>query len=199
MRPPFVVAKELATAAVMSNDRVALGIGMGWMEEEFNALEQPFARRGKRADEMLDVMRKLWAGGWVEHHGEFYDFDALEMTPAPSSPIPVYVGGISDAAMRRAARNDGWVSDLHTIDELEQYRIRLDEERAKIGRSDAPFAVVVSCSDAFDYDGYRRLEDVGVTHLITMPWVFYAGFTDDLTQKLDGVRRFADDIITKFD
>src|SRR5689334_2706744 len=94
MRPPFVIAKEVATAAVMSNNRVALGIGMGWMEEEFELLEQPFARRGKRADEMLDVMRKLWGGGWVEHHGEFYDFEALEMSPAPSAPVPVYVGGI---------------------------------------------------------------------------------------------------------
>src|SRR4051794_23254716 len=113
MRPPFVVAKEVATAAVLSNNRVALGIGMGWMEEEFGALEQSFAQRGKRADEMLDVMRKLWAGGWVEHHGEFYDFDALEMSPAPSAPVPVYVGGISNPALRRAARNDGFVSDLH--------------------------------------------------------------------------------------
>jgi probable F420-dependent oxidoreductase len=199
MRTPFAVAKAVGTAAVLSGNRVALGIGMGWMEEEFERLEQPFARRGKRADEMLDVVRKLWAGGWVEHHGEFYDFDLLEMSPAPTAPVPVYVGGVSDPAFRRAARNDGWVSDMHTTEELAAIRKRLDDERAAVGRSDTEFAMVASALDAFDYDGYRRLEDVGVTHVLTMPWLFYAGLTDDLQEKIDGVHRFADDIITKFD
>ena len=91
MRNPFVVAKAVGTAAALSGGRVALGVGMGWMEEEFRLMEQPFRRRGKRADEMLEVLRKLWAGGWVEHHGEFYDFDRLESTPAPGH-VPVYVG-----------------------------------------------------------------------------------------------------------
>jgi probable F420-dependent oxidoreductase len=198
MRNPFNVAKAVGTAAVISDNRVALGIGMGWMEEEFAALEQPFGRRGKRADEMIDVLRTLWKGGWVEHHGEFYDFDRLEMTPAPSEQPKIYVGGLSDAALRRAARNDGWVSDMHTTEEFREIRARLDDERAKIGRADAPFAMIGSCIDAFDYDGYRRLEDVGVTHLLTMPWVFYSGMTSDLQAKIDGIHRFADDVITKF-
>ena len=199
MRNPFNVAKAVGTAAVLSNNRVSLGIGMGWMEEEFAALEQPFARRGKRADEMIDVLRTLWSGGWVEHHGEFYDFDRLEMTPTPTQQPKIYVGGISEPALRRAARNDGWVSDMHTVEEFREIRAKLDAERAVIGRSDTDFAVVGSCVDAFDYDGYRRLEDAGVTHLLTMPWVFYSGFTTDLQERLDGIRRFADDIISKFD
>ena len=199
MRNPFNVAKAVGTAAVLSGNRVALGIGMGWCEEEFDALEQPFARRGKRADEMIDVLRALWNGGWVEHHGEFYDFDKLEMTPAPTGRVPIYVGGLSDAALRRAARNDGWVSDMHTIEEFRAIRAKIDEERAKLDRADTDFAMIGACVDAFDYDGYRRLEDAGVTHLMTMPWVFYGGMTDDLQQKIDGVRRFADDIIAEFD
>ncbi|MEY2452153.1 MAG: hypothetical protein QOD92_1727 [Acidimicrobiaceae bacterium] len=198
MRTPFAVAKAVGTAAVLSNNRVALGIGMGWMEEEFVALEQPFAARGKRADEMIDVLRTLWSGGWVEHHGEFYDFDKLEMTPSPTQQPPIYVGGISKPAFRRAARNDGWVSDMHTIEEFREIRAQLDAERAAIGRQDADFAMVGSCVDAFDYDSYRRLEEVGVTHLLTMPWVFYSGFTDVLQERIDGIKRFADDIITKF-
>jgi probable F420-dependent oxidoreductase len=198
MRNPFAVAKAVGTAAVLSNNRVSLGIGMGWMEEEFAALEQPFAKRGKRADEMIDVLRTLWSGGWVEHHGEFYDFDKLEMTPTPTKQVPIYVGGISKPAFKRAARNDGWVSDMHTIAEFADIRQQLDAERAAIGRQDSEFAMVGSCVDAFDYDGYRRLEDVGVTHLLTMPWVFYSGFTDDFQLRLDGIRRFADDIITRF-
>jgi alkanesulfonate monooxygenase SsuD/methylene tetrahydromethanopterin reductase-like flavin-dependent oxidoreductase (luciferase family) len=198
MRTPFAVAKSVGTAAVLSGNRVALGIGMGWNAEEFALLEQPFARRGKRADEMLDVLRALWAGGWVEHHGEFYDFDRVEMSPAPTEAVPVYVGGVSEAALRRAARNDGWISDLHTTDELAEICATLRRYRAEAGRADEPFAVVGSSKDAFDLDGYRRLADVGVTHLLTMPWVFYGGFTDDLQQRIDGTYRFAEDIVARF-
>jgi len=199
MRNPFNIAKSVGTAAVLSHNRVSLGIGMGWMEEEFSALEQPFAKRGKRADEMIEVLRTLWSGGWVEHHGEFYDFDRLEMTPTPTKQVPIYVGGISAPAFRRAARNDGWVSDMHTIAEFADIRQQLDAERKAIGRENEPFAMIGSCVDAFDYDGYRKLEEVGVTHLLTMPWVFYSGFTEDPQERLDGIRRFADDIISKFD
>jgi probable F420-dependent oxidoreductase len=198
LRTPFVVAKTVGTAALLSGNRVALGVGMGWMEDEFDLLEQPFRRRGKRGDEMLEVITKLWAGGWVEHHGEFYEFDRLEMSPAPSERVPVYVGGLSDAALRRAARHDGWISDLQTTDELAAVVATLRRYRDELGRGDEEFAVVGSASDAFDVDGYRRLEDAGVTHLLTMPWVFYSGFTSDLGEKVDGIRRFADDVISKF-
>ena len=157
-------------------------------------MEQPFARRGKRADEMLDVLRKLWAGGWVEHHGDFYDFDEVEVTPAPGH-VPVYVGGLSEAALKRAARNDGWISDLHTMAELEEIVGRVRSYRDPAA---GDIDVLASCRDAWDLDGYRRLHEAGVTHLITMPWYFYAGADADLQQKVDGIRRFADDVIAKW-
>jgi probable F420-dependent oxidoreductase len=197
-RTPFAVAKAVGTAAALSGDRVALGVGMGWMEEEFEAMEQDIRRRGKRADEMLEVIAKLLTGEIVEHHGEFYDFEPLEMLPAPSRPVPVWVGGMSDAALRRAARNDGWISDIHTIEEIVGFRSRIDELRKEQGRDHLPFAMVCSSLDAVDYDGYRRLEEIGVTHLLTMPWVFYGGFTDDLDQRLEGTARFADDILSRW-
>jgi probable F420-dependent oxidoreductase len=196
MRPPLAVAKAVGTAAAISGGRVALGVGMGWMEEEFALLGQPFRRRGQRADEMIDVLRAVWAGGWVEHHGDFYDFERLEMTPAPGA-VPVYVGGLSEAALRRAARNDGWISDLHTTEELADICRRLHDYRAEVGREGEPFAVLASCKDAWDLDGYRRLEEVGVTHLVTQPWLFYSGDTDDVHERIDGIRRFADDIIAR--
>ncbi len=198
MRPPFAVAKAVGTAAVLSGNRVVLGVGMGWNADEFGLLEQPFARRGKRADEMLEVLAKLWAGGWVEHHGEFYDFGKVEMSPAPTERVPVYVGGLSDAALRRAARNDGWISDLHTTEELAHHCATLRRYREELGRADEPFTVVGSCSDAFDLDGYRRLEELGVTHLLTLPWIFSHGFTDDLQQRIDGTKRFADEVIARW-
>jgi alkanesulfonate monooxygenase SsuD/methylene tetrahydromethanopterin reductase-like flavin-dependent oxidoreductase (luciferase family) len=158
----------------------------------------PFGRRGKRADEMLDVLAKLWTGDVVEHHGEHFDVPPLEMLPAPSAPVPIIVGGVSDAALRRAARHDGWVSDLHTIEELAEIRHRLDEYRAECGRADAPFAMYGSVKDAWDLDGYRRVAEAGVTHLVTMPWYFYAGADADLAGKLDGIKRFADDVIARW-
>ncbi len=158
----------------------------------------PFAQRGKRADEMIEVLHRLWTGEVVEHHGEHFDVPALEMLPAPTEPVPVCVGGLSEAALRRAARNDGWISDLHTIDELAAIRTRLDAYREEYGRSDRPFAVYGSAKDAWDLDGYRRLADAGVTHLVTMPWYFYAGAEADLAGKLDGIKRFADDVIAKW-
>lgn len=198
LRNPFVVAKAVGTAAVLSGDRVALGIGMGWMEEEFELLEQPFRARGKRADEMLEVMRKLWSGESVEHRGEFYRFDPVRMLPAPRAPIPIYVGGTSDAALRRVARlADGWVSDLHSTAELARFIQRIRDLRAQHGRADADLTIVASVTDAFDVAGYRRLEEVGVTHLMTLPWVFYGGSTHSLAEKKDGIARFADDVIAR--
>ena len=198
MRNPFLVAKQIATAAVLSQDRVALGIGAGWMEEEFTLMQQPFRRRGKRMDEMLDVMRKVWTDTWTEHHGEFYDFAPLEMSPKPAKPIPIYVGGVSKAALQRAmTRGDGWISDLHTSDEVRDITTRLLQQRSKSKRREEPFDVIASVSDAYDIDGYRRLADAGVTHLQTVPWAFYGG--DSVEEKCEGIRRFSEDVIVPMD
>jgi probable F420-dependent oxidoreductase len=197
MRPPLQVAKTVGTAAAVSGGRVTLGAGMGWMEEEFTLLEQPFRQRGRRADEMIDVIRKVWQGGWVEHHGEFYDFDKLEVSPAPPGPVPIWIGGLSEPALKRAARNDGWISDLMSTDDIVRSIATVERHRADGGRSGTEFAYCVSSKEAADLDGYKRLRDAGVTHLLTWPWVFYSGFTDDLQQRVDGIHRFADDIIAK--
>ncbi len=196
MRNPFVVAKAIGTAAVISKNRVTLGVGTGWMEDEFDLLEQPFRRRGKRTDEMIEVLRKLWAGGMVEHHGEFYDFDRLEMSPAPTEPVPILVGGLSERALHRAAFvGDGWISDWHTTEELRRYIERLTELRKDSPRARTPMTILVSCMDAFDREGYARLEDIGVTHVATKPWAFHGADESDLPAKLDAIKRFADEQI----
>jgi probable F420-dependent oxidoreductase len=197
MRNPFNVAKVVGTAAVLSGDRVTLGVGVGWMREEFQLLEQPFEQRGPRTDEMIEVMRKLWAGGMVEHHGRFYDFPRLQMSPAPKAQIPILIGGISDAALKRAGRlGDGWISDIHTAEELRAIIAKIRQHRHEAGR-EGTGEIVAACSDAYGVDGYRRLEDLGVTTLQTMPWLFYGGQTEALDRKLEGLRRFSDDVISK--
>jgi probable F420-dependent oxidoreductase len=198
LRNPFTVAKAVGTAAVMSGGRVTLGIGAGWMREEFDLLEQPFERRGARMDEMVEVMRKLWSGGMVEHHGEFYDFPRLQMSPAVDVPVPILSGGISQPALRRVGRlTDGWLSDLHTTAELAAIVAEIRRLRGEYGRADAPLAIVAACKDAFDVAGYRRLEEIGVTHLATMPWAFYRLAGDSIEGKREGLRRFADDVIAR--
>jgi probable F420-dependent oxidoreductase len=194
LRHPVLVAKAVGTAAVLSGGRVALGIGVGWMREEFEICGAAFERRGARTDEMIAVLRKLWAGGWVAHAGEFYDFPRLEMSPAPGD-VPIYGGGLSEAAFRRAAWHcDGWISDLHTTEQLRGIVAKLHELRADGPRAGRPFAVLASCLDAVKRDDYRRLEELGVTHVQTMPWVFHGGPTDDLAKRIDGIRRFGDEL-----
>jgi len=198
MRNPFLVAKAVGTAAVLSADRVTLTIGVGWCPEEFALMGEDFRTRGRRTDEMIEVMRKLWSGQMVDHSGRFYSFDRLEMNPAPRAPIPIWVGGISEAALRRAARlGDGWLSDLQTSAEILECIDELRSLRAAAGRDGEPFDVMASASDAYDLDGYRRLEDAGVTHILTIPWIFYHGTTADLDEKRDGIRRFADEVIAR--
>jgi alkanesulfonate monooxygenase SsuD/methylene tetrahydromethanopterin reductase-like flavin-dependent oxidoreductase (luciferase family) len=147
---------------------------------------------------MIEVMRTLWAGGMVEHHGEYYDFDRLQMSPAPKARIPIIIGGLSEAALRRVGRlGDGWISDIHTTQELREIIARIRAYRDEYGRADAPLEIVAACSDAFDADGFRRLEDIGVTHVQTMPWLMYGASTNSLDDKVDGIRRFANDVIDK--
>lgn len=196
MRNPFLVAKAISTAAIISDNRIIPAIGVGWSKDEFELMQQDFHTRGKRADEMVEVMRLLWSGEMVEYQGKHYQFNTLEMNPAPTAHIPIWVGGISDAAMKRAARlGDGWVTDLQTSDEIIACIEKVRQYRKEYGRDHLPFSVMATPSDAFTVDGYKKLEDAGVTHILTMPWPFYHGETDDIGKKIDGVKRYADDII----
>lgn len=196
MRNPFLVAKAISTAAVVSGNRVTPAFGVGWSADEFALMQQDFRTRGKRTDEMLEIMRLLWSGEMVEYHGEHYQFERLEMNPAPSERIPIWIGGISNPAMRRAARlADGWVTDLQPSSEIIDSIDRIRKWRRDYGREQEPFEVMATPNDAWDADGYKRLEDAGVTHILTMPWAFYHGDTEDVSLKIDGVKRYADEVI----
>jgi len=200
MRNPFLAAKAISTAAVMSRNRITLTVGVGWSKDEFDLMGQDFGTRGRRTDEMIEVMRKLWTGRMVEHHGRFYDFERLEMNPAPRERIPVWVGGISEPALRRAARlGDGWLGDLQSSAEIAVCVDRLRTLRREFGRDSEPFDIMVTPTDAYDIDAYRRLEELGITHLMTMPWMFYFGDTKKLEEKEEGLTRFAEDVIRKME
>jgi probable F420-dependent oxidoreductase len=196
MRDVFALAKALGTASLLSGGRVSLGLGLGWMKEEFDLVGQPFTARAQRAEEMIEVMRKLWTGDMVEHHGRHFDFPRLQMSPAVPGRIPIIVGGRSEVAQRRAARiGDGWIPDILSRDELARGIANIRRHRADSARADEPFEVIAAPKDGFDLDAYRRLEGIGVTHLWTIPWLFYGGDARSLTVKQDGLKRFADEVI----
>ncbi|UUO03648.1 TIGR03619 family F420-dependent LLM class oxidoreductase [Mycolicibacterium novocastrense] len=193
MRDPYSAAKAIGTAAVLAGGRLELGIGVGWCEEEFTLMGQQFARRGKRTDEMLELMKELWKPGWTEFDGEFYQTPKLEMEPTPP-PIPVYVGGLSDIALRRAARHDGWIGDLITTDRALERVAKLRELRAEKGLTMDGFEVLTPLTDAFTPDHFDRAQASGITGIITMPWMFYAGPHASLAEKIDGMKRFRKDL-----
>ncbi len=193
MRDPYSAAKAIGTAAVLSGGRVELGVGVGWCEEEFALLGQPFARRGRRTDEMLALMKALWQPGWTEFEGEFYRTPRLEMTPTPP-PIPVYAGGLSDVALRRAARNDGWIGDLISLDQAIASVQRIEQVRAEQGLTMDGFTVITPLVDAFTPEHYQRAEAGGIDAILTMPWVLYAGPNASTADKIDGMRRFRADL-----
>lgn len=193
MRNPYSAAKAIGTASVLASGRVELGIGVGWCREEFALMGERFDARGKRTDEIIELMRALWEPGWTEFDGEFYPTPRLEMQPTPP-PIPVYVGGLSDAALRRAARNDGWIGDLITTDRAIEAVGRLRELRLEKGLSLDDFTILTPLTDAFTIADYQRAADAGITGIITMPWMFYAGPDATLADKIDGMQRFRKDL-----
>ena len=193
MRNPYSAAKAIGTAAVLASGRVELGIGVGWCREEFALMGERFDARGKRTDEIIDLMRALWTPGWTEFDGEFYPTPRLEMEPTPP-PIPVYAGGLSDAALRRAARNDGWIGDLISTDHAIEAVGRVRELRAANGLTMDDFTVITPLTDAFTPAHYQRAADAGITGIITMPWMFYGGPDATLAEKVDGMRRFREDL-----
>ena len=201
IRDPLLVAKQLSSMAVMSDNRVGLGVGLSWIPEEFRWTHTEMKTRGKRADEMIEILRLICGGGgprFVEYHGKHYDFDRLMMSPAPDVAVPISIGGLSEPGLRRAARlGDGWISVQNTEAEITAAIQDLNRYRAEYGRNEVPFEVNALCMDVFDLDGYRRLADAGVTELQTVPWYFYGGDPNDLQVQIDSLQRFADETISK--
>jgi probable F420-dependent oxidoreductase len=204
LRSPLLVAKQVSSIAVMTDERFALGVGLSWIQEEFDWTQTDKRTRGARVDEAIDIVRKVCAGGgpqWVEHHGTHYDFDRLMISPAPQQPVPIWVGGHSEPALKRAARaGDGWISVNVKTAQIAEAITQLNSYRAEYGRtSDVPFSISVMATDAFDVDGYKRLEDLGVTHAQCVPWYFGGGDPEALATKFDSLKRFGDEIIARYD
>jgi probable F420-dependent oxidoreductase len=167
---PLIVAKQAATLDVLSGGRFALGVGVGWSAEEFEALGVPFARRGARTDEYIAALRRLWTDDVASFHGEFARFDSVRVYPKPvrRRPIPIIVGGTTDAALRRvAAMGDGWYGfNLAAAAVPERLSLLADHCR-ECGRDVRDLRIAVSLSDA-DPALLPELSAAGVDELVVV-------------------------------
>jgi probable F420-dependent oxidoreductase len=199
-RNPVLLARQVGSVAELTGGRFGLGLGVGWSPEEFEWCGAPYEQRGKRVDEAIDVLRLILDGGMVEYHGKFFDFDKLQMSPTPKKRVPFYIGGHTDVALRRAARvADGWASAMMKFDDLRDTIGRLRALLGERGRGDDPFEYQAVCIDRFGLDGYREQGDIGVTDILTMPWVFDGlGFDAPIGPKKDSIKKFGDEIISRF-
>lgn len=198
IRPPALVAKQAGSLAALIGNRVRMGVGTSPWPEDYELMGVPFAKRGKRIDECIEIVRGLTSGEYFEFHGEFYDIPRAKMTPAPSSPVPILVGGHADAALRRAARADGWMhggGDPGELDALIAKIKRFRDEAANTG----PFEIHVISMDGFTPDGIKRLEDRGVTDITVgfrVPYVMGPD-TEPLETKIRNLEMFAENVIAK--
>ena len=205
VRNPVLLAKQATSTAVLTGNRLVLGVGTSPWREDYDVLGVDWVRRGRRLDESIAILRGLAAGGYFEHHGDLCDVPAIKIAPVPAAPIPVLVGGHSDAALRRAAavhpavpQAGGDPADLpRLLARLADLRrqAREDERSAPPGE----YQIHVISVDAYSVDGLRRLEEQGVTDVIIgFRWPYTTGpDTEPLTQKIDNLRRFADEVIAK--
>ncbi|RNM14977.1 TIGR03619 family F420-dependent LLM class oxidoreductase [Nocardioides pocheonensis] len=200
IRPPVLVAKQASSLAFLSGNRLGLGVGLSPWPEDFAALGVPWERRGKRMDECMDVLRGLTTGEYFEYHGEFFDIEPLKQCPGATEPVPLLVGGHSDAALRRAVlKGDGWMHAGGDPEELDRLLARLAEIRKAEGDDRDDFEVHVISYDAYTLDGIKRLEDKGVTDAIVgfrVPYI-KGPDTEPLQTKIDHLNRYAEDIISK--
>jgi probable F420-dependent oxidoreductase len=192
-RNPLVLAKEIATLDQLSKGRVTLGVGVGWLAEEFAALGIPFAERAARTDEAIAALRAAWTQSPATHHGTFHDFTDVHVLPQPvqSGGVPIVIGGHTPAAARRAGRlGDGFFPANTTVDELPGILDIMRKTAAEHGRDGD--AIEVTAGGVMDADGVKRFADLGVSRIVIPPLAFdpdglraaLATFQDNVIAKL---------------
>jgi probable F420-dependent oxidoreductase len=190
-RNPVVLAKEVATLDVLSRGRAILGVGVGWLEEEFDAIGVPFADRGARTDDHVHALRALWEQDTSTYRGEFVEFENAKMYPKPvNGTVPIVVGGHTKPAARRAGRlGDGFFPARTSPEELAGLLEEMHRAAKDAGRD--PDAIEVTAGGVMDLDGVKRFGDLGVDRVVLPPLGFDA---ETLKQQLG---LFAENVIGK--
>jgi probable F420-dependent oxidoreductase len=199
IRHPVLVAKQAASVAVLSNNRFSLGVGLSPWPEDYEICGVAWQKRGARMNEMMEIIRGLTRGGFYSFKGEHFQIPSIKISPVPSEPIPLLVGGHSDAALERAVRlSDGWMHAGGDEQTLLTMLARLKELRKTLRPANEPFQIHVASMHGLTPDGLRKLEDMGVTDAIVGFRVPYQRDTVPLQSKLDMIRYYGDNVLAKF-
>jgi probable F420-dependent oxidoreductase len=189
LRHPFQAARAVQTLDIVSAGRAEIGIGAGWLRQEWVAAGLDPRTRGRRLDECLAVCKRLWTEQVVEHRGEFFDFEPVMFEPKPIQDPwpPIHVGGESEAALRRAAiHGDGWYGLSNTVDDAVERVGRIRTLRREAGRADERFEVTLG-GEIRARDDVERWAEAGVDRLVVAPW-------RRSSEALEGLRRCAETI-----
>jgi len=201
IRDALLAAKAVLSTAVMSNDRLILGVGLSPWLDDYRHCNVPWEGRGKRLDEMIEILRGLQGGDYFEYHGEHFDFPRLKMCPVPAQPVKITVGGHSEPALRRAARlGEGWVAANVTREQMRGLLGVLDDYRKEFGSDrNHDFIVQGMLSDieVFEPGGYREAQDMGLSDITLSLWGVYEPEQLELPERLDRIERFADEVLAK--
>jgi probable F420-dependent oxidoreductase len=191
-RHPLYTAKEVASLDVLSGGRTLLGIGSGWLEEEFSSLNLDFHARGKMTDEAIGALRALWRDNPSSFHGKHYNFGPVKCFPKPvqKGGVPILIGGHSPAAAKRAARyGDGFFPALGQPAQLKELIELMKAECAKVGRS--PSAIELSCMGRAKAEDLKALADIGISRVVIPP----PGYDHEAISR--GLEKIANEIIAK--
>ena len=200
LRNPFVTARAVSTLDLLSNGRVILGSGIGWLQPEFEAVGEAWKSRAGRTTEIVEILKKLWTEEVIEYHGKHYDFGPVKFEPKPvqQGGPPIQFGGETPQALRRAAQlGDGWISVAHSPKETGEFVRTLEGLRKEAGRDKEPFEVTVAAPEGVPtVDELRRYEEVGVNRVNVVPWEPPEGRLT-LEHATAGMEEFADRVLSK--
>jgi len=192
---PLLLAKQAASLDLVSGGRFMLGVGIGWLKEEFRAMGVPFERRGARFDDYVEAMKKVWSGEVVEHKSDFLDWTGFKSHPVPTQKphLPVVIGGSKGKAFERIAKyGEGWFAPTTSAAELLPMLAKLDAACAKEGRDRSS----VEISTMFNFaslgmDEVKRFEDAGVARLIVPLFALGGG------NPLEGLDKLGSELIAR--
>jgi probable F420-dependent oxidoreductase len=196
LRHPIQIAKDVSTAAIFSKNRTVLGFGAGWLREEFECLGIPFSKRGQRMDEQIPIVQRLLAGETVSADGEYFQFDALRLSPIPTESVPMWVGGMNPAALRRAGQfGDGWTGAGTTFDQTISLLTQLRAERERFGRLDVNFDCLVPLVEELPPEKIGELVELGMTGTVSWPLDYQLPPDSSMQDKKDKLRELGETLI----
>jgi probable F420-dependent oxidoreductase len=207
LRDPLTVAKSVSSAAVLTQGRIVCGVSAGWLEEEYQAAGVDFEERGRRLDEILVALRELLSGAMVRHEGPLFRFHGI-MRPAPAQPVRIWCGGGAAPAMRRAARQDGWLPLPMTVAQADTALAAIRIMRRDAGLPQEGFEVGLPLAEPVTQQAVDAVQELGVHDLVVIapwlpsPWDVTAWLTpgEDMSQlavKKQALERYAEAVLRK--